>query len=161
MKLFITTTCLMLINSLVTFSQDANITFSKSDYYKAISSSDLPLINKELTKLSSVTMVEKEAYEGALQMKKAGIVSNLSDKLSQFKAGRLSLEEAIKKDNNNSEYRFLRLIIQENAPNFLNYNRNLDEDSQHIIKNINDLSPEVQQAIRNYTKQSKALHLHE
>lgn len=151
----------MLFFNFVAFPQDTNISFNKSDFYKAISSVNLTLIDKELQRLNTLTINDKLAFEGTLQMKKAGIVSNLSDKLSLFKAGHLKLEEAIKNDNNNYEYRFLRLIIQENAPSFLNYNSNIKEDSQFIIKNIATLSPEVQQAIRNYTKQSKALLLNE
>jgi hypothetical protein len=161
MKLFFTTIYLLLLIHLVAFSQDASTSFNKPDYFKAISSTNLLLIDNQLKLLNDYAFIEKNAYQGALLMKKAGLVTNLSDKLSFFKEGRLKLEEAIEKDKNNSEYRFLRIIIQENAPSFLNYNNHLEEDSKQIISNLNNLSPEVQQAIRNYTKQSKALLLNE
>lgn len=161
MKFLIIISYTLLLFHLAAYSQDKKAVFSKPDYYKSISSDDLATINNELKKTSHISIIEKNAYTGALLMKKAGLVSGLSNKLSLFKEGKGKLEEAIKKYSDNIEFRFLRLMIQENAPSFLNYNNNLEEDSKIIIKNLPALSSEVQQAIINYTKQSKVLQLHE
>ena len=156
-------TCLIILSFLGTFSisysQEAKV--EVSDFYKAISSDNLNLIENELTKIKDENIPEKEAYQGTLLMKKAGLSSKISEKLSSFKEGHLLLEEAIKKDNSNAEFRFLRLIIQENAPHFLDYYENLDEDSHFISKNINTLSASVKLAIGEYIKKSKVLTLHD
>ena len=53
--------------------------------------------------------------------------------------------------------RFLRLIIQENAPKIVHYKSELKNDSELIIKSFNKLAPVVQQAVRDYSKNSKFL----
>jgi hypothetical protein len=90
-------------------------------------------------------------------MRKAGLVKGASNKLSVFKSGHTQLEDAIKKDNSNAEYRFLRLIIQENAPGILGYKSDMKQDGDYIKKSYKDLPQPVKHAISNYSKQSKTL----
>lgn len=92
-------------------------------------------------------------------MKKAGLVKNVKSKLKLFKEGHHKLEEAIEKDNSNIEYRFLRLIIQENAPDILNYNKDIKKDSAFIKENYKNLPVVVRDAIEDYSKKSKVLKL--
>ena len=80
-----------------------------------------------------------------------------SNKLNIFKEGHRKLEAVIKKDNMNAELRFLRLIIQENAPGILGYKSDLKQDSELIKKSFTDLPQVVQQAIIDYSKKSKIL----
>ena len=135
--------------------------FSKADYFKAISSEDLNLINSVLKTITHIPNTEKIAYEGALIMKKASLVSGLSDKLSLFKEGRIKLEEAIDLEGENAEFRFLRIIIQENAPGFLGYNDQLETDSNFVSGHFSGLTSEVQNAVRDYSKKSKFLIVHD
>ncbi|MEO7766486.1 MAG: hypothetical protein ABIS01_03630, partial [Ferruginibacter sp.] len=100
---------------------------------------------------------EKRAYEGALMMKKAGLIAKPKDKLATFREGRSTLEAAIKNDEGNVEYRFLRLIIQENAPKIVKYRQNLKNDSELVISSFKKLPLAVQQAIRDYSKKSSLL----
>ena len=69
------------------------------------------------------------------------------------------LEEAIKRDPDNAEFRFLRLVIQEHAPGFLGYKGNIEKDCAYIRKYYKSLPDEVQQTIADYNKKSKFLKL--
>ena len=131
--------------------------FDKTAFYSAMATSDVNSINAQLSIVKTSSINEKEAYEGALLMKKAGLITKPAEKLSLFKAGRLKLEAAIKKDKENAEFSFLRLIIQEHAPKIVEYRNNIDADVSTIRSNFKTLSPVVQQAINDYTKKSKVL----
>lgn len=131
--------------------------FDKGAFYGALAANDMNSINAQLNMIKTSSINEKEAYEGALLMKKAGLIKKPAEKLSLFKAGRLKLESAIKKDKENAEFSFLRLIIQEHAPKIVEYNNNIPADVSTIRTNFKTLSPVVQQAIQDYTKKSKAL----
>ncbi|MEP7237967.1 MAG: hypothetical protein ABI685_08885 [Ferruginibacter sp.] len=150
------------INLLVLFSVVAvkgnpqKTAFDKSAFYSAMATNDIEAVNTQLSVVKTASINEKEAYEGALLMKKAGLVAKANEKLSLFKAGRIKLEAAIKKDNN-TEFNFLRLIIQEHAPKIVNYNNDLESDASVIRSNFKTLPQVVQQAISDYSKKSKVL----
>ncbi len=131
--------------------------FDKAAFYLAMESKDSAKINFQENLLQNAVIKEKQAYEGALLLKKSGILSNKRNKLASFKAGKNKLENAIEKDSTNAEYRFLRLMIQENAPKILGYHAALEKDNIYIRKNFKMLSPAVQQAISGYSRQSKLL----
>jgi hypothetical protein len=67
------------------------------------------------------------------------------------------LEKAILKNNKNAEYRFLRLIIQENAPKVLKYNANIKEDVKVVSSEYLSFASEVKSAVVNYSKTSASL----
>lgn len=129
----------------------------RAAFYKVLASGNAAEIEVQLTIIKQSTVSEKDAYEGTLLMKKAQVVSKPKDKLSFFKAGRFKLETSISADKDNTEYRFLRLIIQEHAPKIVKYRKNLAEDSQLIRSNFKNLSPEIQQIITDYSKKSNIL----
>jgi flagellar motor component MotA len=131
--------------------------FDKSAFYSAMASNNINTVNAQLQIIKSSSINEKEAYEGALLMKKAGLITKVKEKLSLFKTGRLKLEAAIKKDKENAEYNFLRLIIQENAPKMVEYRNNIETDLSIIRSGFKTLTPVVQQAIQDYSKKSKVL----
>ena len=131
----------------------------QNDFYKALSSENLDNINAQLSAIKSSAIVNKDAYEGALLMRKAGLIKGAKEKLDMFKKGRLKLETSISKNDDNIEYYFLRLIIQENAPKMLKYRGNIGADSQLIREKFSNLSASLQQVILDYNKRSKALKL--
>ncbi|MHA4810372.1 hypothetical protein ACX0G9_19820 [Flavitalea flava] len=131
--------------------------FDRTAFYAAMASGEVATINGELAKVAKATVPEKEAYEGALQMKKAGLVSKPADKLKFFRSGRIKLESSLVKDSTNGEYHFLRLTIQEHAPKIVKYASDLEKDCQSIQHTFKNLSPVVQQAIMDYSKHSKLL----
>lgn len=75
------------------------------------------------------------AYLGALQTIWANHVFNPMGKLSTFNVGKKNIELAVKKEPRNVELRFIRLSVQKNAPSFLGYNSNIQEDTEFIVKN--------------------------
>jgi hypothetical protein len=132
-------------------------TFDKSGYYAVLAAGKITGIDSELTVLSAAAPKEKEAYEGALLMRKAGLLGRAREKLRVFRSGAVKLESALAADSGNGEYHFLRLIIQEHAPGILHYNKDMEKDSQQIYRSYRNLSPAVRKAIIDYSKRSKHL----
>jgi hypothetical protein len=139
------------------FAVSAQQSFDKAALYASMQTKDINVINGQIKIVNASSLPEKNAYSGALLMKKAGLAKGPSNKLSLFKSGHTKLEASIKKNNANAEYRFLRLIIQENAPGFLGYKSDIKQDADFVKKSYKSLPPVVQQAISNYSKQSKVL----
>lgn len=131
--------------------------FNKSVFYNVLASESITEIDTQLWILKESFIAEKEAYEGALLMKKAGLLVKPKDKIIFFKSGRLKLESSISKNNDNIEYRFLRLIIQEHAPNVVKYRNEIKEDSNLIRTHFKNLPPLLQQLINEYSEKSIAL----
>ena len=157
MKLRIMFSLLFIVFGLSVHSEILFQKFDKSAFYAVIKAGKMNAINNELSELQSASGKEKEAYEGTLLMRKAGLVTIPAQKLKLFKSGRIKLETVLAKDSTNAEYRFLRLIIQENAPNVVKYRSNLLTDKAYIQKSFKTLSPVIQQAIIDYSKNSKVL----
>lgn len=137
----------------------AQKTFNEATFFAAIASENLSLVDNQINLLKKSSIREKDAYVGALMMKKAGLVSPIRTKLNLFKEGHGKLQRAIKHDPSNGTYRFLRLIIQENAPGILNYNDDIAEDSRYVNQVFDTLSPVVKNAAMDYGKRSKALRI--
>ena len=131
--------------------------FDKSAFYSIMASGDPDAVNGELTLLANASFPEKQAYEGALLMRKAGLLTIPAEKLRSFKSGRIKLESALLKDSANGEYHFLRLIIQEHAPGIVRYSKDLQKDSSFIRRIFKSLSPTIQKAILDYSKYSRKL----
>jgi len=143
-----------------TYGQDKRDTaFDRSGFYNAMASSIIGTLNDELQALKKIEFAGKDAFEGALTMKKAGFPGSPERKLSLFKSGHKKLEAAIHSDSTNVEFRFLRLMIQENTPGILGYKKELKKDSDYIRRHYKTLSPAVQQRIIEYSKKSTVLKL--
>lgn len=139
-------------------SKNTDKGFDKAAFYAVLKSGKMADVNEELEVLKASTVSEKEAYEGTMLMRKAGLLKIPVEKLKLFKKGRIKLETALLNDSSNGEYHFLRLIIQENAPKIAKYHTDLETDKQEIKRSYKNLSPAVQQAIIDYSKNSKILH---
>ena len=133
--------------------------FDKLNFYQVMATEKLSDINDELVIISASSFPEKEAYEGALLMKKAGLLKKPSAKLQTFRSGCIKLETALEKDSMNTEYHFLRLSIQEHAPRIVRYFKDLEHDRLFIDNTFNSLSPAIQKVIIDYSKHSKILHM--
>lgn len=157
MNIKIFTSLLFLFSAITVKGNTQKAAFDRSAFYSAMAANNLDAVNTQLSIIKAVTITEKEAYEGALLMKKAGLVNKAKEKLSLFKAGRLKLEASIKKDKGNAEFNFLRLIIQEHAPKVVDYRNDIENDISAIRSNYKTLPPVVQQAINDYSKKSKVL----
>lgn len=131
--------------------------FDRQAFYNAIKSGSVKAIDEQIAAVQSSGLKDKDAFEGTLLMKKAGLIKGAKNKLDLFKKGHEKLENAIENDNANIEYRFMRLIIQEHAPKIVGYRSELDTDAAFIEKNFGNLSAELQQIIIDYSKESKTL----
>lgn len=130
----------------------------KNSYYKALSAGEEEAIDQALAKLETEKATSKvNAYKGALTMKKAGFVKGVGGKVKTFKKGAHLLEDEIKSNPGNTEFRFLRLTVQEHAPGILKYNKEIDEDKQAIVSGYAKLDPELKNVIADYAKDSKVL----
>lgn len=126
--------------------------FDKKLYYKILTENNTKDIDEQILLFQNLNAYS--AHKGALEMKKAGLISNPSEKLSLFKSGKTKLESAIEKDTNSTELRFLRLLIQENSPKIVHYDQHLKQDAMFIRLNYQKLPPLVQQALYDYSKKS-------
>lgn len=138
-------------------AQESAAKFNRKELFAAMASPDVANVDNQLNALKDTDVKGKSAYEGALTMKKAGLVKGANKKLKLFKEGHKKLEAAITKDKENGELRFLRLMIQEHAPGILGYKDDLDKDSAYIRQSFKKLPVDVQQAITSYSKTSKVL----
>jgi len=142
-------------NSAIIFQSAKRI--SRTEVYAALSRQDTVAIDKVLESLGDDTSASTMAYTGVLLMRKSALKKFPIEKLNLFKEGRMRLQEAFNKDSSNSEFRFLRLIIQENCPRFLNYYENINKDAEAIKLNYKDFPQELKKAVTDYSKTSKAL----
>jgi hypothetical protein len=151
------TALLILILCIATHNPGIMQQFSKTVYYQTLKKGSLKEINDQLAVIDAASFNNKAAFKGALLMRKAGVVSVPKQKLDFFKSGRIKLETEIKNDSTNTEFRFLRLIIQEHAPKTVKYNSNVNGDVAYIKSNYKNLDAEVQKIVVDYSQSSKYL----
>ena len=73
------------------------------------------------------------AYLGSAQAIKAKHAWNPVNKMSFLKQGFNTINQAVAKDPNQLEVRFLRFSLQFYVPTFLGYSKNIDSDKDKII----------------------------
>lgn len=129
----------------------------RNSFFNAMSSNSVRLMDAQLSALKNQSGRDKEAFEGAMLMRKSGTLTVPAKKLAMFKQGHKKLEGAIGSNPGNIEYRFLRLMVQENAPRSLGYYKNIDQDSKWVKDNYKSLSAPIQQSVMSYSRKSKAL----
>lgn len=130
----------------------------KKEFYEAFSSTSEKGIDDMIQRLDqekSTSLIV--AYRGALLMKKAGFVKGVNGKVKTFKKGAHMLEDEIAKNTANTEYRFLRLAVQEHAPNILGYNKNKEDDKAAVVSGYAKLGGSLKAIIADYAKDSKIL----
>ena len=135
------------------FSKDLD----RANFYSVLANGEIDAIDNMLNSFKSLAFAGKDAFEGTLLMRKAGLMTVPARKLKLFKEGRIKLQTAIVNDSTNAEFRFLRLIIQEQAPKIVNYRGQLSVDKQYVIHSFPALPPEVKQAVSNYSKSSAVI----
>jgi hypothetical protein len=132
--------------------------FDKANFYQVMKSATAETIDNEFEALKDAPEKERNGYEGALLMKKAGLLKRPKERLSFFKQGRIKLETAIQADDENTEFHFLRLAIEEHAPKIVKYHTDIEKDKAIVLKNFKNQSPAVRHAILDYCENSKVLH---
>jgi len=147
-------TAVLLLAFQTTFGQSG---INKSTFFTAMASGSSKQIDAQMNALENVSGTDKEAFEGALLMRKAGTLAVPAKKLATFKQGHKKLEGAIAKDPGNAEYRFLRLMVQENAPRSLGYYKSIGHDSKFVKDNFKTLPSATQSSVTSYSNKSKSL----
>lgn len=154
MKIFI---YLLLILS-TTLNEQQKISEVRSYYLKAAEEEAAAQKLVNLTKDGSSKDPLLFGYKGAGHMMMAKHVGNPFKKLSHFNKGKDIFSEAIAAAPNNVEIRFLRFSVQAEAPGFLNYKQNLEEDKKILLAQTADLKDaELKKIIFDYLNSSKEL----
>lgn len=83
------------------------------------------------------------AWLGGYQTIWANHVFNPLSKLKAFNEGKKNIERAVNNDSQNPEIRLVRLSVQKNAPSFLKYRSEIEEDEAFIKKNISAITHPV------------------
>ena len=143
--------------AIMSFAAHAQTASGKQAFYNALASNSAAVWNKQLEAVNMLSGNDKSAFQGALLMRKSGSQNTPGQKLSMFKQGYKLLEAAIGQEAKNAEYRFLRLMIQENAPKIVGYNKNITDDAKLVKASLKSLPEVVQKAVISYSKTSKAL----
>ena len=135
MKNFLLIIYLILSSTFGALANNSNILDSLRTYYLTVVTNKESCIKwmESAEKLQESNPIFK-AYLGYIQTVRANHVINPINKLKTFNEGKSNIEKAIKLDSNCVEIRFLRLSVQKNAPNFLNYNQHIQADMQYIKK---------------------------
>jgi hypothetical protein len=95
-------------------------------------------------------------YRGAVEMIQAKYVFDPLSKFRSFKKGKVLIEEAIARDQNGVEMRYLRFSIQTNLPRFLSYYKQIDPDKKFLLSKIGRLNDkELKRLIIKYLSHSK------
>lgn len=157
MKVVLALCCLL--PAILARGNQLNHGFDRSALYAAMKSNQLEIVTSALTDLEKTNLPDKLAFEGALLMKKASLLSVPAKKLHSFKAGREKLETAIQNNPDNIEYRLLRVMVQENAPKIVRYKIELENDVRLINSSYKKLPVAAQLAASDYSKNSKVLHI--
>ncbi len=133
----------------------------KLSFYKAFQSDKKATMESKISALNQYSASnQKDAYLGALTMKKSQFEKTPKEKAQVFKIGKALLEKAITKAPKRVEYRFLRLAIQENTPKILKYNTKIKEDTEMIHSSYKTLDITVKRVVKKYAESSKNLNSH-
>lgn len=101
------------------------------------------------------------AYDGASEIILSKYLDSNMDKLKYFNLGSEKIEKAVSEDSANTEIRFVRLVIQMNTPDFLNYNENIDEDKAFLLGHYSECSSAVRKMISDYANMSDSFSMDE
>ena len=82
-------------------------------------------------------------YKGAAHMMEAKYTLNPITKLSRFNKGKIAIEQAIERDPDQLEMRFIRFSIQVNLPSFLGYKGQIEVDKKKLLAGVGVINDKV------------------
>jgi len=148
--LFVTVNCKAQTN--------ANVELRKLYYKAAVEEKVNDVFVTKLEELDKGTNALIKGYHGMGWMLKAKYAWNPYNKVAHFKKGKKLLEQAISNDQSNPELRFLRFCVQSNAPIFLGYSGELNDDKTLLITTYPNIKDEdLKQRIRDFMKDCSKL----
>lgn len=92
------------------------------------------------------------AYKGASKMIYAKYGKNRTELL---KEGKSIIENSVQEKPDNIEIRLIRLSVQKHLPKIIPYRKNIPEDKDFILKNIDKQDVRLQKYIKDYIRFSK------
>lgn len=92
--------------------------------------------NAFIEKLKSDTSPEAVGYNAAMVLMKSRYVKGPFSKLKFFKKGKKILDTIIAENPSIIEIRYIRFLMQKQIPDFLGYNKNIEEDFNIIFDKI-------------------------
>lgn len=148
---------LFLFISLHSFAGDIDIIKLRELYYKASTNKgDAEKFYETTQTATGLSASLLSGYSGMSYMIKANFAFNPYYKLSYFTKGKSILGAAIDSDPKNVELRFLRYCVQSNAPAFLGYSSNLNEDKKVVLLGyITMEDKDLKKRIKEFMKASK------
>jgi len=124
---------------------------------------EFSLVNKEeraVDALRSLSLASRDvapniktAYYAAAEMCSAQYKFNPASKIAVFNKGKELLEQACNMDTSAIETRYIRFTIQQNAPGFLGYNKQLNLDRAFVVARtaaLRDKDPQLYAMIYAY-----------
>ncbi len=130
---------LSLVISHNVYSKDA-ISICRDYYYGVcLNEESIHDFDSYLTLHKERADVAVEGYRAVIWFLWADYYVNPIKKWKCFNKGKDRLEELIGENRNNVELRFLRLTIQDNLPDFLGYNSNINDDKDFIYHQISSI----------------------
>lgn len=132
-------------------------------FYEVFSSDSIEKIESLLEKYEKISNPNSvlNVYKGALYIKKSSYLSSPGDRVDSFIIGKALLENEINNYPDNVEYRFIRLILQEQTPPVLRYKSNIKEDKEMIINSFGSAGIILKQRIVDYSNNSLILDFNE
>lgn len=123
-------------------------------FYAAAEDSDSStVLFEQLSSINTDSAAILLGYKGMSMLLEAKHSWNVYTKFSYFNKGTSLLDVAISKDLANRELRFFRYTVQDNAPSFLGYNKNLVADKAIILEELDKESDtDLKLKIKEYFK---------
>lgn len=149
---------LFFILFLVSFlAQSQDLKTIRTQYPKAVESAEITAkLDGELANINSSNKPVLIAYKGAVLTLQAKFAQKNSDKKEFFKQGVSLIESAVSAESSNIELRYIRLSVQENAPKFLGYHKNIEEDKKFILKHAGSISSaELEEIVKDFVMKSE------
>lgn len=124
-----------LVCVMISTSPSAEVRHCRQLYFSEQSESQVNSLEKASLSIQE-NIALKKAYQGISLSMKASYAFNPFSKFSIFKQGTDLIEEAVELSPDNAEIRVLRLGVQLNAPAFLMYSSNTEEDIELILTSL-------------------------
>src|SRR6187431_3139045 len=132
-----TTGIIMLIYTML-LAPEISLRDVREMFYKASESRKVAEEFKEKMEKIAESNPTLLAYKAMSHMLLANYSYNPVNKITYFNRGKELLEKSIRLAPTNAEIRFLRFSVQTNAPSFLGYKTNIDQDKKIIVDYLNE-----------------------
>lgn len=133
----------------------------RNEYFYASFGSDLiEAYNEKIESIEKRTPIII-AYDAATKAVMTRTTWNWFRKLEYLNESRALFIEAVKKDPNNVEIRFLRFTVEDRIPSYLGYSDHMEDDKDIILKYLENydsksINPEISNFLKDRLRDSQA-----